>query len=129
MLDNGEWGKILSQGEFSTCNNGVSVVLVHQGIEYPVSCFNSKAFKRREVDGQLLQEIPAETISILIASETIPAAIPIEDYNKLTVVIDGEFFTVMFRTGTDIIRFYLKGSTEDGHDDSGNDVIVDDVIV
>ncbi len=122
-----EWEKILSEGEFSTRNNDVSVVLIHDDVEYPVSCLNARAWKRKEVEGRLLQDIPSETRTIMISADSMPPSIPQEDYQKLTVVVNGEYFAVMFKTGTDLLRFFLKGAGELGVERESN-VLVDDPV-
>jgi len=101
------------------------VTIGHGGVEYPVSVLEGRAWKRKEVDKQLLTDLPAQNRSILISAISLPPAIPIEEYQNITVTIDESRFGILCTTGTDPIRFFLYGIGEEVIPGDGEDMLID----
>ncbi len=95
------------------------------GVEYPVSVLEGRAWKRKEVDKQLLTDLPAQNRSILIPALSIPSAISVEEYQNIVVTIDGSRFGILCITGTDPIRFFLHGIGDDATTDNNGDMLLD----
>ena len=119
-----EWENIVTDGEFSTGRNNIVVSILHNSISYPVSCMESKSWKRKEVDGQLLADLPQVTRVVIIPASQIPSIIAKSDSNNLRFVIDGEGYDTLFHVGTDQLTFMLRTGSEVVENDD-DDVPVD----
>jgi hypothetical protein len=84
----------------------------------------SKSWKRKEVDGQLLADLPQVTRVVIIPASQIPSIIAKSDYNNLRFVIDGEGYDTLFHVGTDQLTFMLRTGSEVVENDD-DDVPVD----
>lgn len=67
-----EFKDIVANGEFSTSANGMSLIMIYEGVQTPISAIVEQSWKRKEVDGVLTTDLPRQTLSFLISEDSLP---------------------------------------------------------
>ena len=119
-MDTSEFDFNIAEGEFTDMSG---VVLVYDESEYTVPAVVSKKYARKEVDGRYTTDLPLFTLSVTIAEQQMPSAIPADSYRLIEFHVNGNAYAVRYITGTGFLTFTLK-PLDDGSD--GSDEIGDD---
>lgn len=119
-MDTSEFDFNIAEGEFTDMSG---VVLVYDESEYTVPAVVSKKYARKEVDGRYTTDLPLFTLSVTIAEQQMPSAIPADSYRLIEFHVNGNAYAVRYITGTGFLTFTLK-PLDDGAEES--DEIGDD---
>ena len=99
-----EFKEIITNGEFSSSNNGQEVIMIHDGIETPISCLIEHSWKRSEVDGVLTTDIPREALAFVVSEDALPIDIlflygdSVMIYEDRTLgIFDGDLKNITFK--------------------------------